>query len=123
MPNQDISRWLQQTRKHYVAARLQQGRVLLDSDPNEGGVLFTEQRRRALVDAIGPKGTSNQGFTMRQPLASGSEAEPSVLQVGDEIEALSASFNGEAAMDVLPLAIGSGSFYVGGLRVDMDQAE
>jgi hypothetical protein len=123
MANQDISRWLQQTRKHYAAARLQQARVLLDSDPNEGGIVFTEQRRRALVDAIGPKGAPAQGFTIRQPL-DGSGNEPGVLQVGDVITALSASFNGETPpVDVLSLAIGSGSLYVGGLRVDMDQAE
>jgi hypothetical protein len=122
MANQDISRWLQQTRKHYAAARLQQARVLLDSDPNEGGIAFVEQRRRALVDAIGPKGAPAQGFTIRQPL-DGSGNEPPVLQAGDEIASLSATFNGDTTVDVLPLSIGSGSFYVGGLRLDMDQAE
>src|SRR5215471_17096701 len=104
MPNQDISRWLLQTRKHYVAARLQQGRVLLDSDANDGGNLAAEQRRRALLDVFGPKGSRDQGFSLRRPL-DGSGNEPALLRVGDEIQSLAVTFNGGPEVDVLPLAL------------------
>ncbi|HEY7371222.1 MAG TPA: hypothetical protein VIF57_03520 [Polyangia bacterium] len=122
MPNQDISRWLLQTRKHYAAARLQQGRVLLDSDANDGGNLGAEVRRRALVDVFGPKGSRDEGFTLRRPL-DGTGAEPAPLRKGDVIQSLPVSFNHAAPVDVLPLGIGSGSLMLGGMRFDMDQAE
>ena len=41
----DVSRFLLQTRKGFVGARLQQGRILLDSDFNEQGQLTDEDRR------------------------------------------------------------------------------
>jgi hypothetical protein len=122
MPNQDISRWLLQTRKHYAAARLQQGRVLLDSDANDAGNLGAEGRRRALVDVFGPKGSRDEGFTVRRPI-DGTGAQPAPLQKGDVIQSQSVSFNQAAPVDVLPLGIGSGSLMLGGMRFDMDQPE
>ena len=122
MPNQDISRWMLQTRKHYAAVRLQQGRVLLDSDVNDSDNLGAEQRRRVLVDVFGPKGSRDQGFTLRRPL-DGSGAEPPLLQAGDEIQSQQVTFDDGSEVDVLPLAIGSGSVNLGGMRFEMDDAE
>lgn len=62
MTNADITRLLIQPRKHYVGARMQQGRVVLDSDFNEEAELVDEERRRALADIVGPTGSPDEGF-------------------------------------------------------------
>jgi hypothetical protein len=122
MPNQDISRWLLQTRKHYAAARLQQGRVLLDSDPNDAGNLGAEQRRRVLVDVFGPKGSRDEGFSIRQTF-DGTGGQPAPIQKNDQFQAVGVSFNGGPEIPTLPLSIGAGSIYLGGMRLDMDVPE
>jgi hypothetical protein len=118
----DISRLLSQTKKHYAGARLQQGRVLLDSDLNESARLGEEDRRRFLVDALGPQGSPDQGFTLRQPVDIADD-QTDVLHLGDLVVSRPVSFNGGAAVNVLPLALRPGSVYAGGLRFDLDDPE
>ncbi|MDT5262983.1 MAG: hypothetical protein QOC61_1987, partial [Acidobacteriota bacterium] len=60
MPNADISRYLNQPRKHYRGARLQQGRPLLDSDLNEGVEAGDDGWRTAMLDIIGAKASRDE---------------------------------------------------------------
>ena len=117
----DISRLLTQTKKHYTGARLQQGRVLLDSDVNEAAKLGEEDRRRTLIDALGPKGSPDEGFSLRRPLDTTEESD--ALRAGDVLTAEPIAFNDEAAANVLPVAVRPGSLYAGGLRFDLDVPE
>ena len=62
MSTKDISRFLFQPDKRYSSVRMQQGRVILDSDWNESERIDDEEVRRTLIDLMCSKGTSNQGF-------------------------------------------------------------
>jgi hypothetical protein len=62
MAAHDISRHLFNPAKHYTGTRMQQGRVILDSDLNEARMLDEEVQRALVVDVIGPHGTSDDGF-------------------------------------------------------------
>ena len=120
----NISRLLTQTKKHYSGARLQQGRILLDSDANEGAKLAEGDRRWTLVDALGPKGSPDQGFSLcRWPadVSNGSD----VLKVGDVLTTMQPNPYGGSttAPNILPLAVRPGSMYVGGLRFDLEDTE
>jgi hypothetical protein len=108
MTNADISRFLVQPRKHYVGTRMQQGRVVLDSDFNEEAELDDEERRRALQDVVGPSGSPNDGFLPD-------------LAVGDEVTIQPVAFAGDAPVDTLNYRLHSGSMYVAGLRFDHEE--
>lgn len=99
MANDDISRFLFQPAKHYTGARMQQGRVILDSDFNENEQLDDEDLRRDLLNVIGSPGTPQEdpGFA--------------VTDVG-------ASSDGR-----LDFVIGAGAIYLGGLRFRLEQAQ
>src|ERR1044072_4023017 len=88
MANGDITRLLLQPRKHYVGARMQQGRVVLDSDFNEEAALVDEERRRALPDIVGPTGSPDDGFAAD-------------LEIGDEVVIQPVSFGGGPPVDTL----------------------
>jgi len=108
MTNADITRLLIQPRKHYVGARMQQGRVVLDSDFNEEAELVDEERRRALADIVGPTGSPDEGFAAD-------------LDIGDEVTIQPVSFNGEPAIDTLNYRTRPGSMYVAGLRFEHEE--
>jgi hypothetical protein len=91
MPNIDISRDATDQRKHYDRVQMQQGRVLTDDDFNEAERLDAEDARRVRVDVIGPAGSPDDGFRLKQ--------------VGGE------------------LTLSAGTFYVGGLRLEMESDE
>ena len=59
MSAEDISRFLFQPQKRYSGVRLQQGRVILDSDWNEQSMIEDEEQRRTLLDIVCSKGTPN----------------------------------------------------------------
>lgn len=94
MTIKDISRHLLQPSRHYSGLRMQQGRIILDSDFNEGEMLDDEDQRLALVDIIGPHGSADDGFKISNP------------------NTLTYDFT-----------IASGSYYVGGLRLQLDHGE
>ncbi|MBI1356591.1 MAG: hypothetical protein GC160_19800 [Acidobacteria bacterium] len=110
MTSTDISRLLLQPKKHYAGARLQQGRVLIDSDFNEEAQLDDEEQRRILGDVIGPTGSPDEGFAVD-------------LALGDEVIPQAISYNGGPAVDVLPYRLKPGALYVGGLRFVQEQRE
>ena len=93
--SKDISRYLHQPGKHYSSVRMQQGRVILDSDWNESERLDDEEARRVNLDLIGGKGTSNEGF-----------------QISNVSE------NGTYDFD-----IAAGSYFLGGMRFEIDHDE
>lgn len=95
MPARDISRHLFQPDKHYSSVRMQQGRVILDSDWNETESIDDEEARRNLLDIIGVRGAPDSGFLVRADGA----------------------LSPDAPVD---FDIGEGSFYAGGLRFSAD---
>ena len=110
MTSTDISRLLLQPKKHYTGARLQQGRVIVDSDFNEEAQLDDKEQRRILGDVIGPTGSPDEGFAV-------------ALDVGDEVIPQPVSFNAGPAVDVLPYRLEPGTIYVGGLRFVQEERE
>jgi hypothetical protein len=102
MSTKDISRFMLQPRKHYSGVRMQQGRVILDSDWNESERIDNEEARRTLVDIICSKGTSNQGFRVGNVRSA--EVEP---PGADPVTTYDFDFE-------------NGSFYVGGLRFETE---
>jgi len=121
----DITRLLEQPRKQYVGARIQQGRLLLDSDFNEGGAASDEDRRSSIEDLVGAKGTPDDGFAIGAPLALPLPAGPvqsGVLRPGTALPPQLFQIDGLPTA-VRPVSIRAGKFYLGGLRYDMDDAE
>ncbi|MDT7778841.1 MAG: hypothetical protein QOC99_1353 [Acidobacteriota bacterium] len=108
MTNADITRLLIQPRKHYVGARMQQGRTVIDADFNEGATLGDEERRRALLDIVGPTGSPDEGFA-------------AALEIGDQVTIQPVSFNGEPPVNTLNYRISPGSMYVAGLRFEHEE--
>src|ERR1700746_3586029 len=118
----DITRLLEQPRKQYVGARMQQGLLLLDSDFNEGGAAGDEDRRRSVEDLVGAKGTPNDGFAIGAPLALPLPPPPvqaGVLRPGTTLALQQFQIDGQPTA-VRPVSIRAGKFYLGGLRFDMD---
>jgi hypothetical protein len=108
MTNADITRFLVQPGKHYAGARMQQGRVVLDSDFNEQAELVDEDRRRAMREIIGPSGSPDEGFAAD-------------LEIGDEVTIQPVSFNGAPPADTLNYRIRPGTMYVAGLRFEHEE--
>jgi hypothetical protein len=108
MSAKDISRFLFQPQKRYSSVRMQQGRVILDSDWNESERIDDEEARRIHAEVICSKGTPNEGFlvagvtdaTVTQPSGPGEEFPP--------------------RKDTYDLQWGDGSFYLCGLRFETD---
>jgi Family of unknown function (DUF6519) len=123
MPS-DVSRLLFQPRKHYADVRLQQGRVLLDSDMNEGAKLRDEDRRRAALDMIGPTGSPDEGFSLGVALTADSPvpAQTDPLEVGDALTTETVQLGAQAPA-VIPLTLRAGTMYVGGHRLVLEQPE
>jgi hypothetical protein len=103
--NGDITRLLDQPGKHYVGARMQQGRTVLDSDFNEEATLGDEERRRVLADVVGSTGSPDRGFA-------------AALEIGDAVTRQPVSFNGEPPVETLNYRISPGTMYVAGLRFE-----
>src|SRR2546425_2512616 len=94
MGTEDISRHATSRPKRYDGVRMQQGRVTTDDDFNEGARLVAEDDRRTRLDVIGPAGTVDEGFRITNPRIN--------------------------AHDELDFDIGAGSYYVGGLRAEVN---
>lgn len=119
MSTKDISRFLLQPGKHYTGMRMQQGRVLLDSDYNEGAQHDEEDRRRTLVDLIGPQGSPDTGFF----LGFAGSGDPERVKPGDQIGNIGVSFNDVGDAFVADYQLLPGSMYVGGLRFELSSFE
>lgn len=121
MVTKDVSRFLVQTRKHYTGARLQQGRVVLDSDFNEEAELRREDRRRALIDMLGPAGSPDQGFSIRNRIVPSTSAFDGLFPGASIPSELFGETTNDAPALAHPVAIRPGSIYVGGLRFDLER--
>lgn len=108
MTNADITRLLIQPRKHYVGARMQQGRTVLDSDFNEEAALADEERRRALLDIVGPTGSPDEGFAAD-------------LAIGEQVTIQAVSFDGQPPVNTLNYRIRPGTMYIAGLRFEHNE--
>ena len=91
------SRTSTEWRKQYRGVLMQLGRVLYDDDWNESERISAEEQRRTRLDAIGPHGTSDEGFRVQGP----------AIVSGGEIE----------------FTLEAGTLYVGGLRLTLDAPE
>ena len=92
----DISKNTFDERNHYSGVRMQQGRVMIDSDFNEHEQIHAHVERESWIDIIGPFGSPDQGFRI------------SNLRIE----------NGLVDFDILP-----GTLYLGGTRLDMEPVE
>ncbi|MDH5493066.1 MAG: DUF6519 domain-containing protein, partial [Myxococcales bacterium] len=97
MPTKDISRYLFQPEKRYSGVRMQQGRVILDSDWNESERIDQEEMRRLALDMIGTRGTRDDGFKVGIV-----DTVPDPLPIADAYD--------------FPVA--AGSYYLGGTRYE-----
>ncbi len=124
MANQDLSRALLQPRKHYVAARLQQGRILVDSDFNDGAELADEELRQTVLDLVGPEGSGDAGFSVGQPFPTTGPrpAQTPDLRTGDEVDVAKVILDGQPTI-IHPVTVRAGSLYLGGLRFEQEVAE
>ena len=102
MSTNDTSRFLFQPRKRYAGVRMQQGRVILDSDWNESARVDDEDTRQTTIDVIGPKGTSDDGFRV------------------DQVEARRVDVPGGDSVQSYDFQLGRGSYYLGGLRFETE---
>src|SRR5262249_12023743 len=98
--------------------------LLLDADHNEGSYLEAEDRRRAVEDLFGAKGSPDDGYSLGRPLPTVPPLPDQTAQLrpGDSLTTETLQLNG-AATAVLPVSIRSGTFYLGGLRFDLESAE
>jgi hypothetical protein len=122
MSAHDITRFLLRPRRHYSGVRMQQGRVLLDSDFNEAGQLHDEDRRRTLVDLFGPAASPDQGFSIGNAFSGPAPNQVAFLGLGDPVPRQAVAINGAPLM-VRSVAVRRGSYYVGGQRVDLEVPE
>jgi hypothetical protein len=122
MSAHDITRYLHRPRRHSVGVRMQQGRLLLDSDFNESTALHEEDRRRTLIDLFGPAASPNQGFSIGNAFTGSPPDQVAFLGVGDPVPIQTVSVNGVAVF-VRAVAVRQGSYYVGGQRVDLELPE
>ena len=98
MSAKDISRFLFQPEKCYSSVLMQQGRVILDSDWNESERIDDEEARRILAETICANGTPNEGFLVQDVTEATVTVPPA------------------SSKETYDFALGSGSFYLGGLR-------
>src|ERR1700745_2265562 len=84
----DIARLSFDPERLYRGVVAQQGRVSLEAEQNEQRVIDTEERRKEVIDIVGPAGTPDNGYAVSKGNGPGFD-----------------------------LAIGRGTMYVGGWRV------
>ncbi len=99
----DITRNIFNPAKHYSGVRMQQGRVFLEHDANENEQICAEKERRALRDIVGPTGTPDDGFQIF--FANG---KPECAEVENGAQSF---------------LIQRGTYYLDGLRVELEVAE
>jgi hypothetical protein len=87
----DVARLSFDPARYYRGVVPQQGRVSLEAEQNEQRVIDCEERRKELLDIVGPAGTPDDGYA--------------VFSSGNGFE----------------LTIGAGTMYVGGWRVELDR--
>lgn len=113
MATQDISRFLLQPNKHYSSLHLQQGRVIVDSDWNERAGIEAEDLRQTILDIVCARGTPNDGFAITLP-----DTPP---PLPDATIALPTS--PATDRETYDFNIGHGSYYLGGLRLAIENLE
>jgi hypothetical protein len=124
MSTKDISRFLFQPKKHYVGMRMQQGRVTLDSDHNEGAWHDDEDQRRTLLELIGPQGSPDGGFFIGYTLDAAPDAPPQPIALNVNPGTTLVEFNNDGADVPVPsLYLMPGTMYVGGMRVELEEPE
>jgi hypothetical protein len=93
----DLSRVGTNYRKHFTSVRAQMGRILSDDDHNDNERIHGEDERITRVHVIGPAGSPDSGFLVQNPTV--------------------------AANGLIDFQIAPGTFYLGGNRLELEQAE
>ena len=123
MSTKDISRFVHQPQKHYAGVRLQQGRVVLDSDFNESAQLQEHDVQRALADLVGPRGSADFGFSIGQPFALDSRPDQSLpLRPGQTLLHELVTLGGQSS-EAYNVTVRAGSMQLGGIRFEVARAE
>ncbi|MEE6179632.1 DUF6519 domain-containing protein [Mycobacterium sp. 050134] len=89
----DIARLSFDPERLYRGVVAQQGRVSLEAEQNEQRIIDTEERRKEIIDIVGPAGTPDNGYAVGKGSGAGFD-----------------------------LTIGKGTMYVGGWRVHLHAA-
>jgi hypothetical protein len=92
MATTDVARVSYDWARRYSGVAPQQGRVTLEAEENEDRVILARERALELLDLIGPAATPDDGYAVSAAAANGD------------------------------FTIGPGTMYVGGLRVELEQA-
>jgi hypothetical protein len=87
----DVARLSFDPARFYRGVVPQQGRVTLEAEQNEQRVIDSEERRKEIIDIVGPAGTPDNGYAVSLGQGPGFD-----------------------------LSIGHGTMYVGGWRVELD---
>src|SRR5687767_5694653 len=123
----DVSRHQSQPQKHYAGARWQQGRLLTDADSNESALQSAEDLRLSLLGLTGRGKSSShmspdEGFSIGAPLDLGAEELPEQserLVPGAAVAAELFLVGGQSTY-VRPVSVRAGTFYLGGMRLELE---
>src|SRR6185295_17812024 len=86
----------------------------------EGQMREQEEWRRAVLDIVGPRGTPDGGFSLGSQFFGAFDA--GQLHEGDFLDPFSVFINGTEFF-LLPISLRIGSFYLGGMRLEMRTPE
>jgi hypothetical protein len=110
MAAEDVTRLLDPAVHHYVGARAQQGRPLVDSDFNEGRRADDQEWRAAARDIVGSKASPDAGFLPD-------------LEVGAIVNSQLVRFGAFVRAFVLNYNLRPGTIHVGGWRFEQEEAQ
>ena len=79
----DVARLSFDPARHYTGVLQQQGRVTLEAEQNEQRIIDAEERRRELLEIVGPAGTPDNGYAVSSPAPGAtSRSAPGTMYVG-----------------------------------------
>src|SRR6266567_488691 len=78
----DVARLSFDPARHYTGVVPQQGRVSLEAEQNEQRTIDAEERRRELLEIVGPAGTPDNGYAVSSPAPGALTVGPGTMYVG-----------------------------------------
>jgi len=97
----DIARLSFDPARHYTSVVPQQGRVSLEAEQNEQRAIDAEERRRDLLEIVGPAGTPDNGYAISSPAPGALTVGPGTMYVGGLRAGLDAPLNVQQQPDWL----------------------
>ena len=111
----DVARLSFDPARHYSGVVQQQGRVSLEAEQNEQRTIDAEERRRELLEIVGPAGTPDNGYEVSSPAAGALTVGPGTMYVGGLRAGLDAPLDVQHQPDWLnqpPGAVAIGTWHV-----------